>query len=388
MKKTLLATTMLAGLTLGGAAAAETNVELHNKHLNLTVTGYVYEEIIFWDQDDNVAPAGVQDRQYEFNLRAAEIEFKAEGTTDFGLGYAAELELNLSTSNDAIWDEINLRFDGSWGELRIGDEDAAADIMKLDGNDIVYAVDNGTPLANIFLGTANNGDLVAGLAAGNGGTSLIADWVHPTVDATKISYITPRYAGFKLGASFTPDTGKNMVSAAADNGTDFEEVFDITLEYKEDFDGLGVRVVGSYQNGNHETGTRQDLNIANVAAQVDYAGFSVAVSYADYFDSGLLNDNDGADAGYNLQGGIAYETGPWDLSLGASYFKRDYGAGSEDPSLLVVGGGVGYDVAPGLVVRGDITWFDADTPNAAILGGSVNVENDGYAFVIGTAVKF
>src|SRR3546814_12075241 len=78
--------------------------------------------------------------------------------------------------------------------------------------------------------------------------------VATTSDATKINYFTPRFAGFQLGASLTPDTGSNGLSATEkDNDGDFENVVDLGANYVGEFGNVGLPLGVSAQFGGSET---------------------------------------------------------------------------------------------------------------------------------------
>ena len=96
---------------------------------------------------------------------------------DFGSGGLNGNAFDTST------DEAALFFSGNFGRWELGLEDGAEDVMFVGG-----------PEAQAGTGGLD-GD------APNLGVIEMSD----TDDAAKITYFTPRVAGFQLGASFTPD---------------------------------------------------------------------------------------------------------------------------------------------------------------------------------------
>ena len=83
-----------------------------------------------------------------------------------------------------------------------------------------------------------------------------ADWDNVTTsDDTKATYFSPRFAGFQLGASLTPDTG--IVSGTGglvdtDNDGDFENVISYGANYVGKFDEIGVGLSFVGQTGDDE----------------------------------------------------------------------------------------------------------------------------------------
>src|SRR3546814_12924463 len=77
--------------------------------------------------------------------------------------------------------------------------------------------------------------------------------VATTSDATKINYFTPRFAGFQLGASLTPDTGSNGLSATEkDNAGDFENVVDLGANYSGDLGNVEIgKATGRVRGGQY-----------------------------------------------------------------------------------------------------------------------------------------
>jgi len=97
-------------------------------------------------------------------------------------------------------------------------------------------------------GLASNLTLFGGFGAS--AMQARADWdANTTSDATKATYFTPRFSGFQLGASLTPDTGITAGTGGlvdTDNDGDFENVVSLGANYVGKFDevGIGLSVTG------------------------------------------------------------------------------------------------------------------------------------------------
>ena len=75
-----------------------------------------------------------------------------------------------------------------------------------------------------------------------------------TGDATKAIYFTPRFGGFQIGASLTPDSGQNSGNFGVDDDADgdFENVISYGVNYVGKFDEIGVGISFVGQEGDDE----------------------------------------------------------------------------------------------------------------------------------------
>ena len=114
------------------------------------------------------------------------VHFEANGSTDRGVLYGSKVWFDFGSGGinggafDTSTDEAALFFSGNFGRWELGLEDGAEDVMFVGG-----------PEAQAGTGGLDGG-------APNLGLIEMSD----TDDAAKITYFTPRVAGFQLGASF------------------------------------------------------------------------------------------------------------------------------------------------------------------------------------------
>ena len=170
MKKTLFATTVLAaGLVVTPLLAAEAP--------KASVRGYVNAGMYYGDLAGTSGDFGVE--------HDSEIHFRWSGSSDNGLTFKGEVELEGFTFGDQI-DEYWTSVSGSFGDFRIGADDTAAEYMELG---IIYA-----PYAKIGYYDAFNYTGAANSTDSNG-------------DDLGIYYITPAISGFTAAISFQPEGG-------------------------------------------------------------------------------------------------------------------------------------------------------------------------------------
>ncbi len=236
--------------------------------LSVTLGGEFRFQVGLVDQDVSAA-AG---RGYQFKVDESEIHIGAEATADNGLKYGVNIELNAgagdATSADEAWAFID---SADWGRIEMGDQDDATDRMFVESDDILVGR------------KGPDGDVADYIAFGTGG-GIAATGNTVTGDATKLIYFTPRFAGFQLGGSLTPDTGEvagGAATADADNDGDFENVFGIGANYEGKFDDVSFVLSLTGEFGDSETatgaGTEGDVETIAAGAIINFAGFGLGV---------------------------------------------------------------------------------------------------------------
>jgi outer membrane protein OmpU len=374
MKRILLTGTALAGGMLFASVA----------QAQITVSLGGYTEFFAGFYDDDVP--GRTNREFELET---EIVVRADGKADNGLLYGAKIELQNSTPNSGTTgvgtDEASVYLGGTWGRLELGDFDGAADTLK------IYA-----PLVGIeqidgdygdFLGVDSAVSPVSTLTFG----SQPAFGIHipNSGDATKVMYLTPRFAGFQAGISYTPESDSQAQNVVAfENTSTYEDWIEGGINYTGEFSGFSVALGATVSSASgRDLGTRlEDFTAWNVGAQVGFGGFLLGGGYVDADDFNVPTGATGVDQSV-WHAGLTYTAGP--VAVGASYMDAEgyKGAGGTYASdYKAYGLGAAYTIAPGLVVQSDLMWIDEEvraTPNAG-----PTFSNEGYVFILGTRLDF
>jgi predicted porin len=379
MKKILLGTSAIVGASVLLAApvwAAEKP--------KLEMSGFLRFEAWGMDQDIN----DVSNNGVGFSTDDAEIHFKGSAVADNGLTYGFYVELaEGSTDGTAGYDEANVFLSGGWGRLDLGSNDAVQNNWKMGGY-AISADKDGAWDGKAPFNRAGNAAFV--------GTDFFGG------DANKITYYTPSFGGFQLGASYTPHTNAALVTTfpTESYSTGFLEggagnqnnQIGVAGMYKATFGGVDVEATARYAQADYQgdgTGSnateREDAQAYGIGAKVGYAGFSVAGSYNDFGDSGLTkaNKDAGMDTGNYWDIGVAYGTGPYKVSV--IYMQseaNDAGSGTEDDTISYLSVGAGYAAAPGLDFYATYQYVDLDN------GGSTTNDNEANLFMVGTQVSF
>lgn len=240
-------------------------------------------------------------------------------------------------------------------------------------------------------------------------------------DRTKITYVTPRFAGFQAGYSFTPDgeqSGeKNLATKTKASGgvvtAAGQHLHEIGANFKKDFvGGFGLKLSTTALFGRAKstasTVTQSYKDIASYALGfvMNYAGFSLGGEYLNNGKSLELKGLKDSDAGrvYNI--GLGYAQGRHAVSLGYLYSKRKLGKNTllnNDDYGQTTGkvGALSYDykLAKGLKVYAEGVAFNYKTSSTTQAGNwatatsgaatnSATPSNNGHAVMLGTAISF
>ncbi len=357
MKKILLGTSALA---MAGAFAGQANAATWD----LDWGGYFEASIGYASVDS--APGtdfdGVDVAQ------DAEIQFTPSITLDNGLTFGVDIQLEGNASSNGTGDTIDESFafvKGSFGQILIGSENSAGYKMSYGAPDVTWiGVNSGSLTAFIPNGQQN-------VFRGVGGSSFVE--VARNNDAQRITYFTPRFSGFQLGASYARDGNQDNSSQVDIDSGALHNIFDIGANYVNSFGAFDIAVSGRYGIGERSataTSPGADPDVYAFGLNLGYAGFKIGGSYAAADESGSA-DGDFFDLG------VSYTTGPWGASF--TYSNGELDIGSEREQYLA---GVTYKLGPGVSAGAYAGYLDyEDQSVGSTLGGDVD------GFVIGTGFK-
>ena len=345
MKRVMLGTTAL--VAVGGIAMPA----FAQEKISIGVGGYMQQWFGYTDQDDS-------DLDREFNpanvRQEGEIHFTGETTLDNGLTFGVNVQLEAITQSDQI-DETFLFIQGNFGRILIGAENSAPYLMS-------YAA----PYAGLGVNSPNFFQFEPHPESG----ASTSGYLNEASDANKITYFTPRFAGFQLGVSYAPNIDERGgdrqtfgLNTDEDPG-DFNHVIGLGLNYVESFNSFDIALSGGAELANLEKQTaaddRRDYEAYSAGINLGYAGLTVGGSIS-YSNTGRKDPDD---EGWFYDAGITYETGPWLFGATYSHSVRDYeGDGKDTRDLYEVG--VKYKLSPGVTVGSAIQYMDSETDHGA-----------------------
>jgi outer membrane protein OmpU len=378
MKKILLGTTAIAAAALYAQAA--------QAQITVSLGGYTEFFGAYYDDD---APNRTS---REFQLET-EIVVRADGKADNGLLYGAKVELqNSSTGGGVVTDEASVYLSGTWGRIELGDFDGAADTLA------IYA-----PLVGI---EQIDGDAYDFLDTTSGGLRFGATPFFGLVkapdsgDATKVMYLTPRFAGIQAGVSYATQNGseaQNVVALKTDTPS-YKDFWEFGANYTGTFAGFSVALGATGSMGTGEDRQfppfaivpteLEDFFAWQAGAQIGYAGFKLGGGYIDGDDFGARRNTEAGDAtAWHV--GASYTAGPF--AVGVTYADAEGakpGFTTYASDYKTYGGGVAYTVAPGLVLQGDLMYVDEELVGVGATNTGIRADNEGYVAVISTRLNF
>ena len=334
MKRILLGTTALAfagAMAAGQASAADM--------MAVGVHGYMEQWVGMADVNGNETKEGA------FEVKSdSEIHFRGSLAADNGLTFTVDVQLEGNNSGENYIDESFLKITGDFGDLRIGSEDTASNLMHYGHQDVGIGFTAGDTGNWLGFGTPNT--YGAGLAYFG--------------DSMKVTYYTPRMEGVQLGLSYMPDADTHQAKNNKADNNDMD-AWSVGLNYK---GAIGDSSV-AFSAGHHAAATEMDdSTTTNFGLQVGMGAFGFNAAYAE--------DDDGTGGGSDetVTVGAKHSDGPLSVSIG--YAMVDRADGSEMTSVML---SAGYVLAPGVSWKSSL--FQAE-----------DGDEDGAGFVTGVAVGF
>jgi outer membrane protein OmpU len=282
MKKILLGTTTLIGAAslLAGAAFADSPKVTVGGYANFEA-GYVNDNL----DSSRIAP-GVSQRPQAFR-NDTQVDFKIDGKNDTGLGYGGEVDLLADTTADVQGRGFNasktfLYLDGDWGRFEMGSNVGADGTLKVDAGTIARATGGIDGDWSYFANAATPFLAASSLPLQYGLTGTLSDDAngegnftgsHTEENLNKVTYYTPRFAGFQLGLSYLPDqsnTGQGNANPAipnpfgpnrTNNNTGLSDnIFTGGVNYDNKFGDVGFTAALTGEHGHAQVHTYEDLS--------------------------------------------------------------------------------------------------------------------------------
>ncbi len=271
-----------------------------------------------------------------------DVELQIHGSTvlDSGVEVGIRIEIEGEESTDQ-GDETYMYLEGSFGTIRVGNDDAAG-----------YQMGTAAPYATYFYGI--NTPYWVGTFSGSP-----SNW-HSTFagtnvgDSASVMYFSPVINGFQFGLSYAPEGGAEARSGTASLAKG-GEVVSAGARYDGAFGDAGVTIAGGYSSHDMESDSGPGRTESDMAGGVvvSMSGVSVGGSYR-VTDP----DVDGVDDVEQFDVGISYGEGPWTISL--NYGEQTQDSSNTDNGYARLLGN--YNLGPGINLAGAVgqDTFDND----------------------------
>jgi len=389
MKKLLLGSTALAAAGLMSASA------LAADPIRVSVNGYYQWYFVVGDWDNRVKVAsGTNDGRTDSIRQEGEIWFNGITKLDNGTNVGFRIELEAYTTADQV-DEHYLFFSGDWGRIEAG---ATNGVMSK----MVYGAPSALPGFGFI---SQNFNFHLGWPTGNTSVSSAIQDDRHVGDSNKISYFTPRFAGFQIGVSYGPEfnpgvngnvcgaTGGTSTSfgiCTKNNNGEYEHMLQAAVNYLATFNSVNLALYGGVMYATPETKRQGGEKVRDdwwhwlLGANLTFQGFSIGGNIG-------MDNNGTAESSdtwmYTL--GVTYTTGPWTVGAGWRMFDRDVPGLKKDDVTNQFEIGANYRIGPGIALAGGLIWNTADgSRNSSESPRNKNVQADSWQFVLGTAITF
>ncbi|MBT4880759.1 MAG: porin [Alphaproteobacteria bacterium] len=316
--------------------------------------------------------------------QTGEMRFAVAGMAKNGLEYNYLIALSGNTGSSTSVSENRIEFKGSWGALQLGDTIGAQDLMMVDAVNVIGGtggfdgswLDAFTQPAGVFAGDSMVGD---------------------PGDATKMSYFTPRVAGFQFGLSFTPSSrheGAEPLTQSADTSSTVSNVitrknFGGALNYTHAFDEVGVSATGAFLSGDSKASTEENaakVRAYQIGGLVTYRDFQFGAGYIDNKKSTLVDSlrSLGTDAGKAWSFALGYTYEASKFTVGYQQSKTKVATGASDAKGKFWSFTADHTLAPGLGVYAEADFIRFTVPQAAT-GGDASVNGGTAVFASGAS---
>jgi predicted porin len=394
MKKLLYGSTALvaAGL-LSGAAAAEEGI-------TGSLSGWWTAQFAIVDQDDSTGGPAANIRDHEFQ-RFGTITLSGDTTLDNGLQVGVSFDWNTETHEDEISRDGYVWMEFGGFRLELGSRQGAPNLMG-------YAAPTPSMFAWGFNSPVFTNVTVPGENQAGGPGERIA--VSGTNE--KLTLFTPRFGGFQLGASYTPDGTKDpaggIFSGPPDDNTAEQqsEVFEIGANFVQSFDDLDLNLSAGWAEGDLEANNAA----MNLEDRTDWT-LGVSISWMSWtFGAGYKDSDQGQDLSnsgrVDWNAGIRYVTGPWgvgvqyqetesELATATANAHFDDGemvgpilgvaTGEDDATRFELAGQ--YEVGPGIAFQLGVQYVEYEADRTTAAATTAN-QNESTAIYLGTSIFF
>jgi len=324
-KRLLASTALVAAGVVGVTAGAQAQTAPAAAPLSVTVGGYHEQAFGYFKNKDGVAasmtttadvlgPAATStlSKPNRWNQsNDSEIWFNVKGTLANGITVGARVELEANTEADTI-DESYMFIEGAFGRLELGttDEAAAKTHVSVPGVGKAWGIEKST-FQDFIVVPVN-------VSAGSGQQRFTG--VNGNEDQNNVSYYTPRFEGFQLGATFTGNRTQD-VNRPTDNTAVRNGAWSAGLNFTRNFSGFNVEASAAYSHAEsldlsagNQAGNADDEKAYAGGLRLGYAGFQVGGAYKK-----LKYGNFSATTGKVWDVGAAYTFGP--ATVGVQYMK-------------------------------------------------------------------
>jgi hypothetical protein len=310
--------------------------------------------------------------------------FKLNLNADADGGPNAANGLRDGTARDAA-DRVTLDLSDAWGLISVGADYGVFRTLAFGSKNATKSAGSG--------GVDGNWSRWYNRTTINGSRFESSTTLRDSTTSSRISYVTPRIAGFQAGASYGMDrTSIGRFRSPEANGTGAgqannleQNLWSAGVNYVEKLGDFDIGISAAAEEASNSNELLQNTRAWQSGFTVGYGAWKIGGQYADNpasADNASTSTNT-AYKQYDL--GIGYAVGPWLLAV--SYLHQGQGAANTSGSATndIYAFGTTYDVGGGLALYGEL-WHAKTTSSAR--GANPASNNQGTGLITGVRVKF
>lgn len=343
------------------------------------------------------------------------VGVRVEGSKD-NYKYGAQVSLVTATHGTSTpsYERSHIFLEADYGKLELGSNFDAATMMEL--NALTYARATGDNAPNYIMSDIKD-------SAGTHDSIKLFQYNFCDLNAKKeasrkLTYYTPKMAGFQMGVSYIPDStnfGNLTVNdaSASDNMNNKYRVASVNAVFTDNYAAKDLWTGGlSYEHhiddnssmklsasGEYGKTAKKGTRVNAVGADVDYkmpdvktynlgaafttGPYTVVASYADFGKRGskeVFGSDQKKNKFYSL--GAVYKQGPVGASV--SYFNSNSHGNKFNTVVL----GTDYAFAPGLLPYAEVAFFNGKAKLPKVYGDDTKKKYRGAVFLLGTKLMF
>jgi len=359
MKKFLLSTSAIVGVGLIAAPAGAA------EKITLGLGGSAETYVGFMDAEDDPIAAGNRDPASVGLLTDKEVHFSGSTKLDNGITISVRIELEADENATTIDESYISISSDTLGMIRLGGDDAAQGGAYV-GPDRGISGDY-----NNWIGAVNQTTNDNGYDMGNSG------------DSQKVTYWSPRIAGFQLAASYIPVTdSRGGTNPAVNLNTVNHSAYSLSMTWREEVGGVAVNSqVGMYREGLAAGSAVTGQTNVNVGLRLAYQGFDVGFAWGRFIQKAVTTSKDGR----TLAGSVSYAEGPWKAGVWVLDHENQGATatvGDDETRTYSVFGQ--YQLSDGVLLQGMVFNVDYDEETNV----DANEQSGGWGIVAGLALSF
>jgi len=361
MKKILLGTSALlvAGMVSATANAAP---------VKLSVGGYANWYTGYVDANNHLEEVRGKNYEHVPVVGEVEVHFKGETTLQNGLKFGAVIELTGISGADKDMEDTGIDEDQSYiysdtaaGRFAIGKMDSISKQLHKSSKDVGLLDIQGSDVGKLVPHAGRS-------------VEFVSTDIRTMDDDATIAYFSPKFFGVTIAASYS-----NHDADATHNIEGNNVAYSTVVAYNNTFGKVTLDADVGYTRYDKDEylvglfGTGSKEYDVNAGFRVGVAGFTVGGGYK------YGNGKDSLSDWHTFDAGVAYETGPYGVSL--SYINENIKTdvlGKDDWKTQMVLGSFGYEITEGVKSFASVAWvgqkgYTEEKANAYVIAGGLGL---------------